>query len=442
VSTGPAVLTPEPRGGATAPAQATPWRPAALRDVAFAVIASRLLVAVTAAVSASSLRVTSSSEAPAGKVVTGISHPFGHGWAAGALDAVFTPLVRWDALWYLEISRSGYEPLGLVAQNPGQRPVFFPLYPLLVEVLGGWTGNGARLVVATLLSLVAFTAGLLIVHRLTTMELGPAAARGAVLIIAFWAGPFFSAPYSESLFLALSAGAFLAARVDRWWLAALLAGAASATRNTGVLLLAPLLVLYLYGPRGGAARPRSAAHAARRWAPRFPVRPDVLWLLIVPAGLVAYCVYLQVEVGDWQAWRTAQETYGRSGLTTPLTTIHLAVTGVYHALFKEGLAGVGGSNLLNFATLLVVVTSAVGAARRLPAAYAIWVVVALAPAFVAPFDGDALRSLPRFASVLFPIAMWLGFELTRRRVLVPAVALSAAVLAATTAAFTIWMPYV
>jgi hypothetical protein len=409
-----------------------------VREVLGIAVVSRLLVLATAMISATALSVTRSSQAPRGKVVPGVTHPF-DGWGAGVLDAIFSPLVRWDAPWYLAISHSGYGPSGLVAGNAGERPAFFPLYPLLVHLLGGFAGDGATLVVATALSLATFTVGLVVVGRLAVLELGPAAARGAVLIIAFWpAGPFFSAPYTESLFLALSAGAFLAGRTDRWWLAALLAGCASATRNTGLLLVVPLAIMYFYGPR-----PRLPERTpARRLEPRYRPRPDLAWLVLIPAGLIAYCVYLQAETGNWQAWRDAQESFGRPGFASPVTTLHLALTGAYHSV-ADGLSALGGPNLLDLGALVVVCAGVVGMARRLPVAYTAWTVVAIAPALVTPFDGEALRSLPRFLSVSFPLTIWLGYELTRRRrLLAPAIAFSAALLVFTTAAFTSWLPYV
>jgi mannosyltransferase PIG-V len=417
----------------------------AWRDVWIAVLASRLLVMATAAVAAAALAVTKSHEAPHGKLVPGISHPFGHGWLAGALDAVFTPLVRWDALWYLEISHHGYRPLGLVANNPGARPAFFPLYPLLVHVFGGFAGNGATVVIAALLSLIAFTIALVVVHRLTALELGPRAAKGAVLVVAFWPSSyFFSAPYTESLFLALSAGAFLAARRDRWWLAGLLGAGASATRNTGILLVIPLAVMYLYGPRGRLAAETVLTPARERWGrlrARFELRREILWLALVPLGLVAYSIYLQIEVGNWQAWRTVQTAFGRPHVTTPITTLHLAATGVYHA-FTEG--GLTDPNLLDGFVLVVLAIALVGMAKRLPLPYTVWALVSIVPALVTPFSGEALRSLPRFVAVLFPVAMWLGDALTRegRRLLAPALAVSAAMLIGATIAFTTWLPFV
>jgi hypothetical protein len=373
--------------------------------------------------------------------VPGISHPFGGASPAGWLDAIFTPLVRWDALWYQKISLGGYVPTGLPG-NSGNTTAFFPLYPLLVHALGGWAGNGATLVVATLLSLATFAIGLAIVHRLATLELGPQVGRAAVFLIAFWpAGPFFSAPYTESLFLALSAGTFLAARRDHWWLAGLLAGLASATRNTGVLLIVPLAIIYFYGPRPLLADRVAPPDRRSRWAPRASARPDVLWLALVPTGLVAFSVYLQAKLGNWQAWRTTQKAFGRPHIASPFTTVRLAVTDAWNAV-RFGLGNLGAPSLLDLGALGVLLVSLVGIARRLPVAYLAWVIVALAPAFFSPYEHEALRSLPRFLSVMFPIAMWLGYELVRRRLLMPAIFLSAMLLVGTTAAFTLWYPFV
>ena len=371
----------------------------------------------------------------------GISHPFGHGWFAGWLDAVFTPLVRWDALWYMKISLHGYLPTGLPADS-GTTAAFFPLYPLLVHLLGGFAGNGATLVIATLLSLAAFTAGLFAVHRLTTLELGPQVARVAVLVVAFWpAGPFFSAPYTESLFLALTAGAFLAARRDRWWLAGVLAAFASATRNTGVLLIVPLALIYLYGPRAAAAGREPPPAGRRWWQPRYPLRADVLWLALAPLGLISFSVYEQIELHAWDAWRTSQQTFGRPHLTSPITTLHLAITDASNAL-HSGLGDLGAPSLLDLAAFAVLVVALVGIARTLPFAYLAWVVVSVVPSLLTPFEGEALRSLPRFMSVLFPIAMWLGYWLLRRRLVVPGILLGAVLLAGTTAGFTLWYSFV
>ena len=146
-------------------------------------------------------------------------------------------------------------------------------------------------------------------------------ARLAVLLTAFAPMAFyFSAIYSESLYLALSVGLFLCARRGRWGTAALLGALASATRSTGVVLILPLLLLYLYGPREdreperpidvGARMPWSpvarlpVVHAgcspgsADALRPRYRLRRDALWLALVPLGLVLYMAHLALAGGD------------------------------------------------------------------------------------------------------------------------------------------------
>lgn len=129
--------------------------------------------------------------------------------------------VRWDALHYLWIAQSGYRHAG--------DTVFFPLYPLLVHAAAWLTGSDVR--AGIIVSLGALAVALTLLHRLTTLELGRRAADATVLLIAF--APlsfFFSALYTESLFLALSVGAVYAARRDRWAVACLLAALAAVTR--------------------------------------------------------------------------------------------------------------------------------------------------------------------------------------------------------------------
>ena len=164
-------------------------------------------------------------------------------------DLLAAPAARWDASWYLVIAHYGYRPdLGPFTAS---RSAFFPLYPL---GLRGLSDLGLPPVLAgVLISLVAFALALYGIHRLVTLDLHlahPSTARLAVLLTAF--APmafFFSAVYTESLYLALSVGVFWFARHGRWMWVGLLGALAAATRSTGVLLVLPALLLYLHGPR-------------------------------------------------------------------------------------------------------------------------------------------------------------------------------------------------
>ncbi len=179
----------------------------------------------------------------------------GFGWLGNLLAA---PAARWDAAWYLVIAHYGYRPdLGFYTAS---RTAFFPLYPLGLRTIS-WFGV-PPILAGVLLSVAALALALYGIHRLTTLELSrPArvtlagdrvgkAARLAVLFTAF--APmafFFSAVYSEAMYLALSVGLFWSARHGRWMWVGVLGALAGATRSTGLVLVLPAALIYLYGPR-------------------------------------------------------------------------------------------------------------------------------------------------------------------------------------------------
>src|SRR5215210_3271760 len=155
-------------------------------------------------------------------------------------DPLLAPLARWDSVWYLRITDNGYG-------ESTTRVAFFPLYPLLVRGVGtGFGGSrGALLVAAYAVSLAAFLAALMLLHRLAELELGRRLARSTLVLLAlFPAAVYFGAPYSESLFLLLAVGMFYAARTGHWAWAGACAGLASATRSAGLLLAIPFALIW------------------------------------------------------------------------------------------------------------------------------------------------------------------------------------------------------
>ena len=401
------------------------WAREAWRDVWPVLLASRLLVLV-AGVVAVQVGERGAEGAPREAPLPWL-HPFGDGLA----DALLTPLVRWDAVWYLAIAQDGYEPQD-VAGNPGVKPAFWPLYPLLVRAVSVTGDPAAAIVAAHVISLVAFAVALVLLHRLVTIELGARYARPVVLLLAL--SPFayfFSAPYTESLFLALSVGCLLAARSERWALAAALGALASLTRNTGVVLLLPLAILYLNGP------------GRQLWPVQRRPRADALWLCLLAAGPVLFTIYLQLATGQALAWNDAQSAFGRPHLELPVTAVWRGLGAA-----GDGLGALGGDtlyaaqNIVHLAFLAFGVVALVGVWRRLPVAYTAYAAVALLIPLLAPAAGEPLRSIGRFELVLFPLWMWLGWAAARRRLVVPLAAVSAVGLVWVTAAFALWMPWV
>jgi hypothetical protein len=435
------------RPGRLAALRADPARMAAVRDSWRALWSSRLLVW----------------SAGVGAVLA-----FGFGPTRGAFDAprvtrgfgalgdlLVAPAARWDSAWYLVIAHYGYRPdLGVYTES---RTAFFPLYPLGIRALS-WLGS-PPILAGVLLSVVAFALALYGIHRLTTLELPAAGGRGgeaarlAVLVTAF--GPmafFFSAVYSESLYLALSVGLFWSARQGRWALVGLLGALATATRSTGLVLLLPALMLYLYGPRRDRP-PDFARGRRRRIAPVYRLRPDALWIALMPAGVVLYGLALALGGGDALAPFHAQNVWGRhfagpylgiwDGLKAAFEGARQLLSFqrriVYFPSAPGSPAVAAGHNLTLFAFLVAAIPAFVAALRRLPLAYGAYAIAALALPLSYPVTSQPLMSLPRFLIVLFPLSIGAGAWLAEHpRAARPLLVLSAVLMVVFGAQFATW----
>jgi hypothetical protein len=410
----------------------------------------------------------------------------GFGWLGNLLAA---PAARWDAAWYLVIAHYGYRP-DLDAYT-SSRTAFFPLYPLGLSAI---SHIGVPPVLAgVLLSSLALALALYGIHRLTTLELshagrlqiarpaGEEVARLAVMLTAFAPMAFyFSAVYSESLYLALSVGVFLCARQGRWAWVGVLGALAAATRSTGVVLMLAAVMLYLYGPRedrapdfqpkqlrrtaaGGRApnllrtsRTSVSLHVVSRLrvgGPRYRLRRDVLWLGLMPAGLGLYMAYLALSGGDALMPFHAEDVWGRhfagpylgvwDGAKAAFEGARQLLSLQRRHVYFPAAAGSpfvsAGHNLMLFAFLAVAALSLVGVLRMLPLAYGVYVIVALALPLSYPVTSQPLMSLPRFLVVLFPLSIWLAAWLAARpRARTPVLVISALLMALFVAQFATW----
>src|SRR6185312_4667172 len=98
-----------------------------------------------------------------------------------------------------------------------------------------------------------------------------------------------------------------------------------------------------------------------------------------------------------------------------------------------------GHNLIQFAFLLAAVPALIGAFRRLPAAYGVYVLAALALPLSEPVTGQPLMSLPRFLVVLFPLSIAAGAWLAEHpRARAPLLGLSAVSMVLFGAQFSTW----
>jgi hypothetical protein len=251
--------------------------------------------------------------------------------------------------------------------------------------------------------------------------------------------------------LALSLGCILAARKGRWALAGVLGGLGAASRNSGITLIVPIVLLFLYGPRADRPRPRTRA-GWRRVLPGHPVTPALAWALLVPVGLGAYIAYLALTTGDGLAPFHVQQVWFRhfagpfggvwTGAVAAWDGLRQLIHGPPPPVYFDKAGGdalmVAGQNLMLFGFLVLGGVALIGTARRLPPAYGGYALAALALPLSYPVSPQPLASLPRYEVVLFPLFMWAAQWTARRRLTEPVLAISAVMLGLFTAEFATW----
>jgi hypothetical protein len=239
-------------------------------------------------------------------VVTGIViryAAFAAIWPDHSIEAYVQSLCRWDCDWYIDISEQGYEGFPIPGESNVGRWGFFPLYPMVVAgVCGLLDIPTAYVAIAT--SIALSYASCLVGWQLLDRNL-----RAYVLYSAFLlSGPFsffYTSFLSEPLFVLLTSCVFLALRRKNYLAAGISSALLSATRLVGVFIVFATIIRMFeeHRQRGGGvlAFPRRAL-----------LRPDFLVaILISPAGLFAYMLYLYLTVGDGFAFIHVQRAFGR-----------------------------------------------------------------------------------------------------------------------------------
>jgi len=292
---------------------------------------------------------------------------------------------RWDSGFYLNIATEGYA----FPKDHFANIAFLPVYPLLVY--------GAKLLVgnvvlgAVLVSNLAFWLALIVLYRLAALDFGEEVAARAIFYVAiFPTALFFSAAYTESVFLLLAAGALYAARRGSWGLAALAGLLACATRLVGIVLVPVLFAEWAHQRWWGAGAPGAGALAP----------------LFVPAGLVSYLIFLQRMFGDPAAYLQALGAWERQ--PQPFLT---AAGSVIQALGNRSLDDLLAGNLplpplIDLAFIVTFLVIGLVMLRDFRPAYALFVFFGAA----LPASSGILISMPRYVAVLFPafiaLAVW------------------------------------
>jgi hypothetical protein len=255
-------------------------------------------------------------------------------------------------------------------------------------VIVGHLDADTLLAVAVLTSNAALLIAVLYMTRMVSGRWGADVARRTILcLLVFPTTIFLSAAYPESLFLALSVVAFWEAHRGRWWLAGLLGGLAALARTYGVLIVIPLAWEYFQ---------------QHHWH----LKRDILWLGLIPAGLLAWQAYLFQVTGDPLVMRHAQDGFARS-IELPwqvFTDLVQTLVTPPLTLSKLGHKGLDASVTLVVA-LLVVLTWRLRWTSLAIFASVLFLIIA---------SGVAFDGVPRYTLELFPVFIVMG-QLTGRR---------------------------
>ncbi len=290
----------------------------------------------------------------------------------------------WDSYWYMDIAQNGYSTVGSIASNPDQTNFpFFPLYPMLMQLIGKLTG-GEYFLAGLFISNACLLISAFVLYKLVEKDANPKTARRTIKYLFLFPISFiFSGVFTESLYLCLSLLCFYFAKRRNWWLVGVCGALLSATRTLGVLIALPMLFEYL----------RSIDFRLNQ------VRFNSLFLLLVPLGLLGFCWYSYQTTGDFFYFKTNQAAWQRE-LANPIAV-----------LWQAGRSGIETSDPkmlleIGFSILALVLLNA--GYRKIGFAYWLMGMYSLVIPLSAGVD-----SMARFTLPIFPIFIVLAQQSQR-----------------------------
>lgn len=323
---------------------------------------------------------------------------------------------HWDAAWYLDIARHGYDhairPAAPGAVQHYTNLAFFPVYPALIRLVRTllpfvpW--GGAALVAAGSCSLVAAWG----IHAAASHRYGPRV--GTIAALLWGIAPTAAvetAGYSESAFTAAAAWALYAVVTRRWLTAGALSVLAGLTRPTGVAVAAAVMVAaalelvsqyrarYRAGPGIRAGTATGAGSAARAWRP-------VAAIVTAPLGWLGFVAWTGLRLRGWDAYARIQALWN-----TRFDFGH-ATAGDYRMLFTRGVPVDFYFPVVGCLLIAAVVLLTIAVAQRQPPAFVVFSLVILV---IAVGDDSHFSCRGRFLLPAFPLLLPIASGLSRVR---------------------------
>lgn len=306
---------------------------------------------------------------------------------------------RWDTGWYLTIATDGYKYFPNAASDFQQNIAFFPAFPMTMRylsvVLGRqplWTGVG--------ISILSFYLALTYFLRLARSLLKDEdqAITAVTLLAAYPFAVFFSAAYTEGLFLLTLLGAVYHFHQNQLVRASLWGFVCGLTRPNGSLL-SIVLGLMAVAPMWDAMR----------WRPILPPPPG--WRAIAQRtfaaaspgfGMLAFSAFIYRLTGNPFMWTIQNAAWGRN-----YRSLDSIVSDRYGFIANNGLYNYASTQTIDmFYSLAVLLALAAvwPVYRRWGLPFAIFILITILP----PMSAGGLLSMGRVTSILFPVFLWMG----------------------------------
>jgi hypothetical protein len=229
-------------------------------------------------------------------------------WQIYANDLLDLP-GRWDTGWYLGIANEGYQYDPTLPRENQQNIAFFPAYPMSMRILSVFFGRQV-LWTGVVISLVSFYLALVYFLRLARdlLKDEDQAVTAVTLLAAYPFAVFFSAAYTEGLFLLTLMGAVYHFHNHQLGRAAMFGFACGLTRPNGALL-SIVLALMAVAPMWDAVR----------WRPILPPPPGwntIARRMLAAAspgfGMLAFSAFIYRLTGNPFMWTIQNVARGRT----------------------------------------------------------------------------------------------------------------------------------
>ncbi|MHB8134703.1 MAG: mannosyltransferase family protein [Anaerolineaceae bacterium] len=301
-----------------------------------------------------------------------------------------SPWFRWDAVHYVGIAENGYDSQPLYSVWP-------PLYPFLIKTFSIIFKPPllAAIIVSNLFLIFAIT---LFLKLITELFNETKAKKSLFFLLLFPTSIYLIAPYTESIFLALSLAVIYASIKKKWLLAGILSGFAAITRVQGVFLILPILI-----------------EGVQTY---FADKDKKVFLKFIPALFFSpltygiYCLYVRFGLqSDWP-WVSLKTFWGQHfGMPWE------GIIGNITALFGRNLAPEATLPFIKFLTVIVTLFSVfflLKISKKMPLSIAVYSWVNLFLVLSKVDDQSLMISTMRYLLPIFPIFIGQAMVMTKK----------------------------